>query len=313
MCTLIAAMENINSKGQVIHPYGTIIRDEGVYRKYKDQNFAPTCLIWSSNPGVTHGEIDGVKALCYSCNYFFYELGDLCTWEMMRDTAQALGLGVPTGIEITEKIGAVNTPEQKKFVYGSGHTSTWGAGDRVLGGIGQGEHRFTPMQLAVYASTLANKGTRMKATFLNRVVSSDYRTLVFQNEPKVMSQLNMQWTTIDTYWRGMREVVTTMGGTATSYFGGPRDFYPDIWPMADEITVYAKTGTAQHASGGSDHGSLVCFAHRKGETEPDIAIAMYGEKIAHGSTLCAAAEKILMAYYEMDAASEVTSFENQVS
>ena len=312
MCTLISAMENINSKGEVIHPYGTIIKDEGVYRKYEDQGFAPACLYWKSDR-ATHGPIDGARALCVSCNYFFYELGDLCTWEMVRDTAQALGLGVPTGIEITEKIGANNTPEQKKIVYGSGNASNWGAGDRVLGGIGQGENRYTPMQLCVYATTLANKGTRMKATFLNRVVSSDYRTLVFQNEPKIMNQLEMQWTTIDTYWRGMREVVTVMGGTATSYFGGPKDFYPDTWPMANEVTVYAKTGTAEHASGGSDHGAFICFAHRADETEPDVAIALYGEKVAHGSNFGPVAEKILMAYYEMEAATEVTSFENQVN
>ena len=313
MCTLIAAMENRNSKGEVIHPYGTIIRDEGVYRKYQDQGFAPVCLYYSSSKGGTHGDIDGTLALCYSCNYFFYELGDLCTWEMVRDTAQALGLGVPTGIELYEKIGANNTPEQKIKVYGSGNDSRWGAGDRVLGAIGQGENRYTPLQLAVYASTLANKGTRMKATFLSRVVSSDYRTLIFQNEPQIMNQMELQWTTVDTYWQGMRKVVTTMGGTASSYFGGVNDLYPDVWPMANEVVVYAKTGTAEHASGGSDHGAFVCFAHRVGETEPDVAIAMYGEKIAHGSTLAAAAEKILMAYYEMDAAKEVTSFENQAN
>ena len=313
MCTLIAAMENRNSKGEVIHPYGTIIRDEGVYRKYQDQGFAPVCLYYSSSKGGTHGDIDGTLALCYSCNYFFYELGDLCTWEMVRDTSQALGLGVPTGIELYEKTGANNTPEQKIKVYGSGNDSRWGAGDRVLGAIGQGENRYTPLQLAVYASTLANKGTRMKATFLSRVVSSDYRTLIFQNEPQIMNQMELQWTTVDTYWQGMRKVVTTMGGTASSYFGGINDLYPDVWPMANEVVVYAKTGTAEHASGGSDHGAFVCFAHRVGETEPDVAIAMYGEKIAHGATLGAAAEKILMAYYEMDAAREVTSFENQAN
>ena len=73
----------------------------------------------------------------------------------------------------------------------------------------------------------------------------------------------------------------------------------------------AKTGTAEHASGGSDHGAFVCFAHRKDETQPDIAVAVFGEKIAHGSTLAPVAEKILLTYYEMDAASEMTAFENQ--
>lgn len=311
MCTLITAMENRNSKGEIILPYGGMIKDEGVWNKFPP--FAPTCLVWSSNPGVTHGDLDGQHAIAVSCNYFFYELGYLCTWEMVEKTAIALGLGEPTGIELVEKTGYRNTPERKKEVYESGVNTTFGLGDRVLGAIGQGENRFTPLQLCVYASTLANKGTRMKATFLSRVVSSDYRTLIYENEPQIVNQLQMQWTTIDTYWNGMRLVVTYAGGgTARSYFGGPVDQYPDRWPLADSVTVYAKTGTAEHASGGSDHGAFICFAHRSTETEPDIAIALYGEKIAHGSSLGPVAEKILLAYYEMQAASEVTAFENQL-
>ena len=157
----------------------------------------------------------------------------------------------------------------------------------------------------------------MKATFLSRVVSSDYRTLIRENQPEIMNQLEMAGTTIETYMQGMRKVVTTPGGTADAYFGGIDDGLKDdedgVWPMKGEVIVYAKTGTAEHASGGSDHGAFVCFAHRADETEPDIAIAVYGEKIAHGSSLAPVAEKILMAYYEMEDATEMTSFENQAS
>ena len=170
------------------------------------------------------------------------------------------------------------------------------------------------MQLAVYASTLANKGTRMKATFLSRVVSSDYRTLIKENQPEIANQLEMAPTTIESYWTGMRKVITQMGGTATAYFGGPKDLYGEgdgVWPLKGEVLVYAKTGTAEHASLGSDHGAFICFAHRKDETQPDIAVALYGEKVAHGSWLAPVAEQILLSYYEMDAASEVTAFENQ--
>ena len=312
MCTLIAAMENKNSKGEIIHPYGTEIRDEGVYKKY--EGFAPTCLAWTSGR-YTHGLIDASLALCYSCNYFFYELGSLMDEDMPVETTKALGLGVPTGIELVEKHGKLNTKERKREVYGSGVNANFSAGDRVLGTIGQGEYRFTPLQLCVYASTLANKGTRMKATFLSRVVSSDYRTLIYENKPVVENQMDLEWTTIDAYWNGMRKVITTPGGTADKYFGGIDDGLegdPDgMWPLKGEVIVYAKTGTAEHASGGSDHGVFVCFAHRKDETEPDVAIAVFGEKIAHGSSLGPVAEKILLTYYEMDAASEMTAFENQ--
>ena len=317
MCTLISAMENYSStKQDLILKYGETIVDKGVFTEY--EGFAPTCLAWTSGK-YTHGEIDGSLALCYSCNYFFYQLGAWNNEDNMARTAEALGLGVPTGIELIEKTGRVNTAAVKKQVYGNtGVNSSFTAGDRVLGAIGQGENRFTPLQLCVYASTLANKGTRMKATFLSRVVSSDYRTLIKENQPEIMNQLDMAGTTIETYWQGMRKVITTPGGTADRYFGGCDDGVMDddddgIWPMKGEVVVYAKTGTAEHASGGSDHGAFVCFAHRADETEPDVAVALYGEKIAHGSSLAPVAEKILMAYYEMEDASEMTAFENQAS
>ena len=318
MCTLISAMENRNSNGDIIHPYGTIIEDKGVWTG-AGEGFAPTCLAWTSGH-YTHGKIDASLALAYSCNYFFYELGYLLDKEMPVATAQALGLGVATGIELTEKTGRNNSEEVKKQVYGSGVNARFSAGDRVLGAIGQGENRFTPMQLCVYASTLANKGTRMKATFLSRVVSSDYRTLVYENQPKVENQIELASTTIDAYYSGMRKVVTEPGGTADDYFGGWADQIgvtdslgnsEGVWPLKGEVTVYAKTGTAEHSSGGSDHGAFICFAHRADKTEPDIAIALYGEKVAHGAWLAPVAEQILLAYYELDAASEVTAFENQ--
>ena len=319
MCTLIAAMEHRSTNpkseyfGRYLYLPGEIIRDQGVFTKYA--GFSPTCLIWTSNPGVTHGELTAQRALEVSCNYFFYELGSRMTIEMLNETANGLGLGVPTGIELTEKVGWVTDEASKKAAYGeTGVNSQITAGDRVLAAIGQAENRFSPLQLCVYASTLANKGTRMKATFLSRVVSSDYRTLIKENQPEIANRLEMASTTIESYWTGMRKVITQMGGTATAYFGGPKDLYGEgdgVWPLKDEVLVYAKTGTAQHASLGSDHGAFICFAQKKDAAAPDIAIALYGEKVAHGSWLAPVAEQILLSYYEMDAASEVTAFENQ--
>ena len=79
------------------------MRDQGVFTKYP--GFSPMCLIYKSNPGVTHGELTAQRALEVSCNYFFYELGSRMTIEMLNETANGLGLGVPTGIELTEKVG----------------------------------------------------------------------------------------------------------------------------------------------------------------------------------------------------------------
>ena len=297
MCTLTAAMEND------LLQYQEKITDKGVFTEYA--GFAPKCLLYSSVPGATHGDIDATDALKVSCNYFFYWLGHLMTIEMLDETSKGFGLGEPTGIELVEKTGWRANRESKKASY-TGTNANWTAGDRVLAAIGQSENRFTPLQLCVYACTLANQGTRYSATFLNRVVSSDYRELIEENEPEIVSTMDISWETYDMYMRGMRKVVTELGGTARKYFGGRED--PDgigSFPVA----VCAKTGTAEHASGGSDHGAFICFAPME---DPVIAVAIYGEKVAHGSSLAPVAEQILEEYFDTIYASDVFTYENQI-
>ena len=312
MCTLVAAMENVygptNPKaGQPIYAPGETIFDTGVFSHDDFPDFHPTCLFYSSSYG-SHGDLTAQDALKVSCNLFFYELGYRMTIDMMDETAKGFGLGEPTGIELTEKVGWRANEASKKASYKNSADAAWNGGDRVLCAIGQSENRFTPLQLAVYTCTLANQGTRYRATFLNRVTSSDYRTLVYSNSPEVVSKMNISDTTYNTYVDGMRRVVTMIGGTATTCFGGPKDEDNTQWPS--KITVCAKTGTAQHSSGGSDHGVFVCFAPME---DPQVAIAIFGEKTAHGSSMAPVAEPILKAYFEMVDASEVYTYENGLS
>ncbi len=328
MCTLVAAMENVSQKtGSVLYAPGELIEDKGRFDMEGWEGFHPTCLIYSSNPGLTHQMIDATQALMVSCNYFFYILGYRLSEQIIDETAKGFGLGEPTGIELVEKIGWRSNSESKAANY-TGTNKTYTGGDRVLSAIGQAENRYTPLQLCVYACTLANQGTRYKATFLSRVVSSDYHTLVYDNEPVVASKMAISDATYQTYMSGMRKVVTadssyvTAFGTASAYFGGPRDLYgydPNTWPiqdgiwnLKDEVVVYAKTGTAEHSSGGSDHAAFLCFAHRAGETEPEIAIAIYGEKCAHGGWLAPVAEDILEVYFQEVNASDVFTYENLI-
>ena len=311
MSTLVAAMEHVYLKGekagQPIYAPGETIYDTGVFNHDDFADFHPTCLFYSSSYG-SHGDLTAQDALKVSCNLFFYELGYRMTINMMDETAKGFGLGEPTGIELTEKVGWRANEASKKASYKNSADAAWNGGDRVLCAIGQSENRFTPLQLAVYTCTLANQGTRYRATFLNRVTSSDYRTLVYSNSPEVVSKMNISDTTYNTYVDGMRRVVTMIGGTATTCFGGPKDEDNTQWPS--KITVCAKTGTAQHSSGGSDHGVFVCFAPMD---DPQVAIAIFGEKTAHGSSMAPVAEPILKAYFEMVDASEVYTYENGLS
>lgn len=273
----------------------TTIYDRGVFDKYP--GFKASCLAWSSWGG-SHQDCTAAKALQVSCNYFFYELGDRISLSVMDETAKGLGLGERTGVELPEYIGQ-RANKQSKAELHEGDDKNWYAGDQVLAAIGQSDNRFSPIQLCVYASTLANRGTRYKATFMSRVVSSDYRTLLAENNPTILSQMEISDEAYNTYKEGMHLVASTPDGTAYSTF---RD-YP--------IAIAAKTGTAQTGiSGTSDNGAFVCFAPLD---EPEIAIAVYIEKGGHGSTLAKIAKSMLDTFFDVDEIGDVTTYENKLS
>ena len=235
-----------------------------------------------------------------SCNYYFYELGDRLAntkggKKMLDDTAKGLGLGEHTGIELSEDIGHRANEETKKMLY-TGNKAGFYTGNVILAAIGQDENKFSPMQLCVYAATLANQGKRMKATFLNRIVSADYRSLVFENEPVVVNDMKISDATYNAYVEGMVAVVSGSYGTARETMKGL------------SIKVAGKTGTAQTGMLGSDHGAFVCFAPAE---NPEIAICVYGEKAAHGATLGLCAKAIIEYYFDnRTEAGSVTAYEN---
>ncbi len=303
MTTLIAAYNNGHGN------YDTEIKDEMVFRKY--DNFRPVCLLWT-NARASHGTIKAPYALEVSCNYFFYELADrLGDIDKLDEVAKALGLGEPTGQELPEVIGHRSNPESKKEQYGTGRNGQWFTGDLILTAIGQSENRFTPMQLCVYASTLANRGTRMKATFLNRVVSADYSSLVRENSPQIVSTFEICEDAYRSYMEGMRAVIAGQYGTGRNCFGGNKDTIYDmngVWPLED-ILVCAKTGTAETFKDRSDNGAYICFAPME---DPQIAVAIYGERVAHGSDMAYVAEEILKAYFDLGDAGDTTAYENQI-
>ena len=289
MSTLVAAMEN----GALA--YGDTIHTRGQFTKYAP-SFIPACLTWYSN-GSTHGTIDATVALQKSCNYFFFELADRMSISEMDETAAALGLGEPTGVELDEDLGYRSNPETKAKLH-KGSDATWFTGDKINTGIGQSENRFTPLQLCVYTCTLANQGVRYRATFLNRVVSADYSTLVLENTPEIVSTFEISDTTYDSVLTGMKMVAKT-GGTGYTNLKGT------------VVPVAAKTGTAEHGDKRYEsNGAFVCFAPAD---DPEIAIAIYGEKAAHGSTLGKIAKTIINAYFNEEGEGAIVSTENKIS
>ena len=273
----------------------TYIEDKGVFTKYP--GFSPKCLRYSSQ-GKTHGSIDCTDALKCSCNYFFYVLGDKVGLSDMDDTAKGLGLGESTGIELYEATGHRANPETKAKLY-TGDDAKWYQGDQILAAIGQSENKFTPIQLCSYVTTLVNQGTRYKATFLDRVVSSDYRSVFLESSVQIQSQMEISDAAHQAVAEGMRKVANASGGTAYKIF---KD-YP--------ITVCAKTGTAQTGiANSSDNGAFVCYAPAE---DPEIAIVVYGEKAGHGSSLGEVARSILDSYFDLGSNNTQIIGENQVN
>ena len=262
--------------------YSTYLEDKGAFTKYSP--FVVNCLRWTQSHR-THGYVNAVTALQDSCNYFFYDIADRMNLSIIDSTAKGLGLGEATGVELAEKLGYRANAENKALLYANSTeagATNWYPADQLMASIGQSINQFTPMQLCVYTNTLANRGVRYKATFLNRVLSSDYRELVYENEPVILSTMEISDSAYRAYTEGMRAVVTK--GTAKTIFAD----YP--------VAVAAKTGTAQHSGSkdASDNGAFVCFAPYD---DPEISIAVYGEKAGHGSTMGQIAKSILDAYY----------------
>ncbi len=269
----------------------TEIRDMGKWEV--NSQLTMTCLRYSSTNGRdTHEYINASEALKFSCNYFFYQLADWMGSSITDATAKGLGLGEKTGVELYEEQGYRANLETKQKLYGE--NTGFILVDRLQSSIGQSDNLFTPIQLCSYTATLANQGVRYRATFLSRVVSSDYRELLAEQQPEILSTMEISDEAFQAVLTGMKMVTSESGGTAYSTF---HDY---------SVSVAGKTGTAQIGyTNASDNGAFVCFAPAD---DPQIAIAVYGERAGHGSTMTTVARSILDVYFSVGAGSDGTEY-----
>ncbi len=237
---------------------------DGVYRYYEAVGFAPKCM-------GRHGAVDAVTALQKSCNVYFMELGRLLGIDTLNRYAAAFGLGQKSGIEVGEASGVLASPATKN--------GAWVAGDTCQCAIGQMDERFTPIQLAAYAMTLANGGVRYRTHLVRRLLRHD-GTAEWMYEPEVLSTVSMSDEARYTVHRGMKQVVKK-GGTAYEAFKGT------------PYTLAAKTGTAQNGTKRSDHGVFIAYAPAD---DPQVALAVVMEN-GTSAAASAVARRVLDAYF----------------
>ncbi len=249
----------------------TLIRDTGRYTYYKSPQ--PQCWIYRQF-GSTHGNVNVSKAIEVSCNVFFYDVGRRLGIQKIDEYAALFGLGQPTGIELPEKTGVVAGPEYTEKTLGQ----TWYDGSTLSAAIGQENNQFTPLQLANYAATLANGGTRYQVHLLQSVRSADGQT-VEPFQPQVAAQVELEENNLAAIKKGMLDLTTT--GSLRSYF---RDL---------PFQVCAKTGSAQVANSTSN-AVFVCFAPAD---DPQVALSLVAEQGGSGSDLAGLAADILEFYF----------------
>jgi penicillin-binding protein 2 len=247
----------------------------------------------NNHKGYGTDNLDAMEALMGSCNHFFCEMAHRLTITKIDEIAKGFGLGELSGVELAESLGYRSNAATLLALQ----NRKWSMFEQLQVGIGQSVNAFTPMQLAAYASTLANVGVRYKATFLSQVVSADYRELIFKNQAQVLSTMTISPEAYYMYQEGMKRVASSPYGTAYSTFKN----YP--------IAVAAKTGSAQHGGEGPLNGAFICYAPAD---DPQIAIAVFGEKIGGGSYLAPVAKAILDAYFGLNTG-DVDHYENEVN
>lgn len=219
-----------------------------------------------------HGDLNVTGAIAQSCNYFFAETGRRLGIETMYLYSEKFGLGEYTGIEIEESKGTL-----------AGRDSTnWMPGNTVQAAIGQSDNAFTPLQLATYAATLANDGTRLKTHVVSKITDYERKNNVQDySRPVVVDNCAVSQKNLEIVQKSMLEVTQNQDGTAHSMFG---DY---------KVKVAAKTGTAENA--GSDHTTFICYAPYD---KPEVAVAVVIEHGAKGRYSMQVAKDLLDGYFK---------------
>jgi cell division protein FtsI/penicillin-binding protein 2 len=168
------------------------------------------------------GPMNLVQSLAISNDVYFYRLALALGPDALIDTAHALGVGSPTGIDLpAESAGYLGTPESVKQKGGA-----WYGGSTVILGIGQGELQVTPLQNARWTAGVATGN--LVTPRLGLAIGTDGTTYTALPAPATTPLPFADQ--LGPVRDGMRAAVT--GGTAVRLAGLP-------------AAVGAKTGTAQ--------------------------------------------------------------------
>ena len=252
----------------LINQYSTV-NCTGVYTYYKD--YRPRCTQHGHR-----GNISVVDAIKWSCNIFFYDVGRRLTSDVYDAYAYKLGLGQRTGVEVSEAVGHLTSKNDSNYMESLD----------VQAAIGQGNTVVTPIQLATYAATLANNGTRYRTHFVKAILDSNTGEVISETQPEVMDIIEGTGNTFELVRQGMRQVPSTITNSKISS-------YP--------IAIACKTGTPQRSetyAPGKHYLNAMMVAYLPAD-DPQIAIGITIEYGGYGARTGDLVVDIANAYFAM--------------
>ncbi|MDG2277158.1 MAG: penicillin-binding protein 2 [Pseudomonadales bacterium] len=286
---LAAVVNEVTSWDEVIHDTGAF-RLPGQKRLYRDWS-------WRTNNSGGQGKVDLYRAIYRSSNVFFYDIASRMKAEQLIDFSRQFGFGRNLAVDVAgASVGLLPDPIWKKGYKGE----IWYPGDNVNMGIGQGDLLVTPLQMAMVAATLANRGKMVRPRMLlasdSMLIEADTRSSL----PNISGPSTEDWENMVS----AMEAVVHRGnkgfrgnGTAWAYIG--RDI---------SYRMAGKSGTAQvvEIKQGQEykeedleefnrkHAWFIAFAPVE---KPVIALAVLVENGGGGSAVAApVAREVIDAY-----------------
>lgn len=200
-------------------------------------------LVNDWNGACDSGQVTLTRALEKSCNTAFGWLGMQLGGQAVRDQANKFGFGQPLAIPMTVTPSSVpaqlNPPQEAQSA------------------IGQYDVRVTPLQVAMIAAGVANKGSVMKPYLVKQTRGADLE-VINQTAPQQLSQA-VSPDVASALTTMMEKVVESGTGTRAQISG---------------TQVAGKSGTAQHGSGTDPHAWFMSFAPAD---DPKVAVAVVVE------------------------------------
>lgn len=253
----------------------SIIRCNQKYTYWDD--WTPGCTGW-------HGGINVITAIEKSCNIFFYETGRLMGIDTLSDYAYQYGLGSDVYLETGGEKGRIACPETL-HAYGL----EWNAGLVVQAAIGQSETYVTPLQMAVQACTIANRGVRYQPHLVESVHTYNMEKVVSITMPQVVHTIpDKTGETYDLVIQGMEQAANFLPYS----YPAVKDYYTDYLLTSLPEQTAIKTGTPQMTSSEDTGSAFIGFYPAE---DPVIAFSGFVE---HGEYSKFMIKQIIEAYYD---------------